>query len=269
MEKNKETFMVDQNYHIHTHLSKCSNDENQNIDNIVSICKKLGYKKIAITDHMWDDAIPNEIPFYEGQNLKHIQLDRPYKNYEGIKIYFGAEADMDINFNLGLSKGAIDELDFINISTTHFHIALDYKGNYSTKEKAKYWLDRINRVLDMDLPFHKIGFSHLTTGLIAVGNNQNVKEVLSYLTDDDLHKVFKRCATKGAGIELNFVPSELDDELLFYSLRVYKIAKEEGCKFYFGGDEHHPESFKRRNDDFQHIVKLLDLKESDKFIIKE
>ena len=75
-------FVIDHDFHIHTYLSKCSRDPDQNIDNIVDICKKLGYKKIAITDHGWDDIIPNMIPFYNGQNIEHISKDRPYKKYD-------------------------------------------------------------------------------------------------------------------------------------------------------------------------------------------
>lgn len=50
-------------------------------------------------------------------------------------------------------------------------------------------------------------------------------------------------------------------------LRPYYIAKDCGCKFYLGSDSHKLEAFKNSKENFEDIITLLDLKETDKFII--
>ena len=50
-----------------------------------------------------------------------------------------------------------------------------------------------------------------------------------------------------------------------YSIKNW--LKEQGCKFYCGSDAHHPEEFVRVKEVFERAIDLLDLKESDKFII--
>ena len=68
------------------------------------------------------------------------------------------------------------------------------------------------------------------------------------------------------GIELNSDDARLRaGESL---LRPYKIAKEQGCKFYLGSDAHSPKSLDEAIGFFEKFVDLLDLKESDKFILK-
>jgi histidinol phosphatase-like PHP family hydrolase len=70
---------------------------------------------------------------------------------------------------------------------------------------------------------------------------------------------------KGVGIELNMKSifnSEEEKEAL---LRPFFIAKECGCKFYFGSDAHKTEALKTAKQNFLNIVDLLDLKETNKF----
>ena len=46
-----------------------------------------------------------------------------------------------------------------------------------------------------------------------------------------------------------------------------KIAKDCDCKFYFGSDAHHPAPFAKVRAVFERAIDLLDLRESDKFIV--
>ena len=80
-----------------------------------------------------------------------------------------------------------------------------------------------------------------------------------------MHAAFRRAASLGAGIELNFdnfADSEADPVL-----RPFRIAKEEGCKFYYGSDAHHPARFPEGIKICERVVELLALTESDKFRI--
>lgn len=69
----------------------------------------------------------------------------------------------------------------------------------------------------------------------------------------------------GVGIELNFDCLRLEGKNLERELRPYLIAKDCGCKFYFGSDAHHPDAFETSVRNFTKISECLGLSESDKF----
>lgn len=51
-------FIADQDYHIHSGLSLCSDDPKQTPQAILDFSKKNGFKKICLTDHYWDESVP-------------------------------------------------------------------------------------------------------------------------------------------------------------------------------------------------------------------
>ena len=51
-------------------------------------------------------------------------------------------------------------------------------------------------------------------------------------------------------------------------LRMFKIAKKCGCKFYLGSDAHTNKGFEGVNEIFERAIKLLELTEEDKFALK-
>jgi histidinol phosphatase-like PHP family hydrolase len=50
-------------------------------------------------------------------------------------------------------------------------------------------------------------------------------------------------------------------------LRMFRIAKYQGCKFYCGSDAHHPAGLVNSPARFERAIDLLGLQESDKFHI--
>ena len=82
-----------------------------------------------------------------------------------------------------------------------------------------------------------------------------------------MEKVFTKAARVGCGIELNqddmkFSDAEADDVL-----RMFRIAKKCGCKFYLGSDAHGLKAFARTKEIFERAIDLLGLTEDDKFHI--
>lgn len=47
----------------------------------------------------------------------------------------------------------------------------------------------------------------------------------------------------------------------------YRVTKEEGRKFYFGSDAHHPEYLANEKQNAETIIDLLEFEESDKFYL--
>ena len=67
-------FIVDHDLHIHSKLSLCSSDPEQNNERILQYAKENNLKTICITDHFWD--YPNvecEQDWYRKQNFVNIK----------------------------------------------------------------------------------------------------------------------------------------------------------------------------------------------------
>ena len=270
-------YIVDNDLHIHSGLSSCSSNPEQNPELILNYAKKNNLKTICITDHFWDSAVEGHIEdFYKPQNFEHICKSKPLPQSDGIRFLFGCEAEMLKDLTLGVSKEHYDDLDFIVIPINHFHM----KGytiseeDFSTVEgTVKALIRKFDALLSMDLPFKKVGIAHLTWALTGgLEFNEMIKrtvDVINALPEDELRRLFTRAAELGIGIEINSYSlyDIEDDEAAKVWLRPYKIAKECGCKFYMGSDAHNPPDFEKAIGLFEKAVDWLGLTEDDKFII--
>ena len=260
-------YSIDHDYHIHSCLSPCSQDPAQNPNAILNYALQNGFKKICLTDHFWDDAIAGASEWYKPQNLAHIKKSLPLPQTDGVQFFFGAETDMDRFMTVGCSLKTLEELDFLIVSTTHLHMkGFTYSDQDNSLEgKINLWEKRLHALLDNDLPWHKIGLAHITTHLIENHIDTDHVTLYSKISEQTYGKAFSRCAEKGIGVELNFNSFSYDGERLKTILRPYFIAKDCGCKFYFGSDAHHPDKLSCAKANFENIVNLLDLTENDRF----
>lgn len=274
--KRREHFMkykVDHDYHIHSQLSLCSADPEQNTKRILEIAENNGFNKICLTDHYWDETVSKEgdvgyfaDTMYTVQNTEYIKQALPLPQSDKTKFYFGAEIDMDKYFRIGIGEKMLNELDFVVIPTTHLHMdgfTIDEKDK--TREgRARLFVKRFEKLLEAKLPFHKIGLAHITCSLIAPSWEEHLK-VIELIDDKTFSDLFSESAKIGLGIELNAEVAEYvykDDK---EGLRPYFIAKDAGCKFYLGSDAHHNDALLRTKEYFETIVNELDLDEESKF----
>lgn len=263
-------YRVDHDFHIHSRLSSCSRDPEQHPANLLRWAQENGYDKICLTDHFWDETVPGASTWYAPQDYAHICQSLPLPQSEKTRFYFGCETDMDKFFTVGISPERLADMDFVVIPTTHLHMmgfTLDEKDD-ALSCRARLYVERFHRLLDMDLPFEKVGIAHLTCWLMAkssVPGQWRHLDVLDMISDAEFEGLFTRAAEKGLGIELNFTPSCFNEKDLVRELRPYRLAKKCGCKFYFGSDAHHPAEMQGGKARFEQIVDLLDLQEEDKF----
>lgn len=263
-------YVFDHDYHIHSQLSLCSGDPEQNPGRILAYAKENGLRSICLTDHFWDSAVPGASDWYSLQNLEHISRARPLPQAEGIEFLFGCETDMDKFLTVGVSPETFDKLDFVIIPTTHLHMTgwtLTEEDARSLKRRSELWVSRLEALLNMDLPFHKIGIAHLACPLVARFSREDYLTVLGQISDADMKRLFKKAAVLGVGIELNSSDMEFADEEADIVLRPFRIAKECGCKFYCGSDAHHPKTLDTAKAIFERAIDYLELEESDKFHI--
>ena len=131
---------------------------------------------------------------------------------------------------------------------------------------AKVWVERVESLLNMDLPFEKIGLAHLTASHIARGNDEVYRKTLDLLLEDDLKRVFTLAAQRGVGIELNASDMHYSEENKERILRIYRTSKQCGCKFYLGSDSHHPTGVDYPRISFiENAIDELSLNEDDKW----
>lgn len=258
---------IDHDYHIHSFLSSCSNDPLQTPETILEYAKKNHYSKICLTNHFWDNAVPGASDWYKPQNFAHISSALPLPQDENVTFYFGAETDMDMHGRLGIKKETISRLDFLIVATTHFHMegfTIPF-GIENPQERSKLWVSRFEDLLQMQLPFEKIGIAHLTCPTIYSRDKNIFLQVIDSISSKDLNKLFEKSALLKMGIELNFNPFNYTDKELKIILRPYHIAKQKNCKFYFGSDAHHPNDLLSSNKKFIRIAELLETNETDIF----
>ncbi len=262
-------YIIDNDLHIHSKLSLCSNDPEQSAERILRYAKENNLKTICLTDHFWDDAVVGSSNWYAQQNYEHITEAKPLPQAEGIRFLFGCETELNRNLTVGVSKEKQEQFDFIVIPTTHFHMkgyTISEEQAADANSRAKTWILRLDAVLNMDLPFHKVGLAHLTCPLIAPTREEYL-EVLRLIPEEDMRRLFSKAAQLGVGIELNSFDMKFADEEADTVLRIYKIAKECGCEFYCASDAHHPKDLDVMKKHLERAVTLLELTEDDKFVI--
>lgn len=264
-------YIIDNDLHIHTYLSLCSKDEKQNPRAILDIAKDNNIKTICITDHYWDSAVACNTSvnwWYQEQNFDHISKILPLPQDDNVRFLFGCEADMDSNNRIGLPKERYDDFDFIIVSTTHFHhMAGGEWDDNSNKAIANRWIKRMHAVLESDLPFYKTGIAHPACYLMNKKSREDYLETLNLISDKEYEEVFKAVAEKGIGIEINAGDFKFTDNEAETVLRMFKIAKEYGCKFYLGSDAHHNSQLVNALPFFEKAINMLCLEESDKYTI--
>ena len=259
-------YKVDHDFHIHSRLSYCSKSDEQTRENILQYAVDNGWSTIIITDHFWDELLPNKKNFYKGQDLAHVSSILPLPQHQNVRFLFGCETDMDTNNLIGIAPENYDKFDFIIVPTTHLHMFVDPAT--SIEDRAKIYVEKFRALLDSDLPFEKVGIAHLTCSLMANKWEEHL-DVLDLVSDETFRELFTRSAELGLGIELNFPVFKYAPEELERALRPYRLAKECGCKFYFGSDAHIPSEFLNMKERFERTVDLLGLTEDDKFLLPQ
>lgn len=260
-------YVYDHDFHIHSQISDCSQDPEQTTERILAYAKENNLTTICLTDHFWDEAVPGASPWYQIQNFKHIEKAKPLPQAEGIRFLFGCETELTKELTLGISPECFDNFDFVIIPTTHLHMRGFTIGEdeEAPEIRAKYWVSRLEAVLNMNLPFHKVGIAHLSTTLLARPPRENFLKVLELIPEADIVRLFQKAANLGCGIELNEYDMTFTDEEADTILRPFRIAKQCGCKFYLGSDAHHPKGLDEAKAIFERAISLLELTEDDKF----
>lgn len=262
-------YTIDHDLHIHSFLSKCAKNPEQTPQRILDGARQAGISTICLTNHFWDEAVNGASAWYSEQNYPHICKDLPLPAAEGITFLFGCETDLNASLTLGLSKEKYPLFDFIIVPTTHFHMNtnLSPEEKDTVEKRAKAYINRLDALLAMDLPFRKVGLAHPACPLIHKESREGYLDTLSALPEDALKALFAKAASVGMGIELNSSDINYSPEEEDVVLRLFRIAKKEGCRFYLGSDIHSPTDYSRQIPLWERVIDALGLTEQDKFTL--
>mgnify|MGYP003303775768 CR=1 FL=1 len=261
-------YIVDHDLHIHTCLSLCSGDPEQTPARILRYARENELSTVCLTDHFWDDDVPEATNWYRAQNFAHVSQNKPLPSDDETSFLFGCETDFNKNFTLGIADKTFSEFDFVIIPTTHMHMkgfVISEEDAQSNLRRAQLWVERLEALTQRDLPFQKIGIAHLSCTLLNKKSNEDFLETLNLITDSQYEDVFSAVAKSGAGVEINASSFKFAENEANANLRMYRIAKNCGCKFYLGSDAHHNSQLDGSIQYFNRAIDLLGLEESDKF----
>ncbi len=266
---------ITHDFHIHTSLSFCAN-ESATIDAYVKIAKQIGLKKIGIANHFWDSKIPRidtyyktkyDVGFYDNQDFEHILKDKPeiekYKN-SCVEILFGAEAEYDpIRRGVGITEEVAEQLDFLLVPNSHTHATMPISMYEPYEKHLQFMIDAYNDILDCPISKYVTAMAHPFSAVACPYPNSILYDLMP---DDEFKKLFYKTAKKGIAVEINtgvFRKLSPDEIELNPRIRMYKLAKESGCKFLFGSDAHSDDVHKNYISILQKITELVGITESD------
>jgi histidinol phosphatase-like PHP family hydrolase len=259
-----QRFRIDHDLHLHSQLSLCSNDPEQTADALLAYGVKEGLSDVCVTDHYWDENVPGASGWYAAQDYAHVAQILPLPQSEACCMHFGCEIDMDQFLTLGISEKRLDAFEFIIVPTSHLHMTgfTIAPEDVSVERRAALYMQRNHALLDMDLPFYKMGLAHFTCSLMERNCEGSRDDILDAITDAEFAELFARVAKSGMGVELNM---NLHDPESERTMRPYRIAKAQSCKFYLGSDAHHPKALGEARARFEAVISALELSEDDKF----
>ena len=258
---------IKHDFHIHTHLSVCAKDT-ATVEHYAQTAKNLGFTKIGFADHFWDEKCGEPWNrFYERQGLAHVlELKKEIESVDfgGTKVFFGCETEYDPrNKGAAITPAVAEQFDFVIVPNSHTHMMMP-KDLYEPYEKHKqFMIDAYNQILDCEVSKYILSMAHPFEAVCCPYDNMILMEMMS---DDDYRRVFDRTAEKGIAVEINtsgigrYTAKEIPDSQY---VRMFRLAKECGCKFTFGSDSHTSGGHDRYDEISQVVADALELTEND------
>ena len=256
---------IEHDFHLHTNLSVCAAREVTAADYVAN-ARRLGLKKIGFSDHFWDAAIDGANKFYQPQNYEHIIQLKPELEAlrcDDIQFYFGCETEYDPwRRGVAITEETAEKLDFLLVPNSHTHMMMP-KDCYEPYQKhADFMIKALYDILESPVSRYITAIAHPFEAVACPYPNGIL---IDLIPDDDFRRVLDVMAKKGIAFEINVssMQKKNHDEIERASqMRLFRLAKEQGCKFLFGSDSHRAASHDFfGNADF--VAGLLELKNDD------
>ncbi len=271
---------ITHDFHIHTKLSLCAGPNGGTLQGYLKNAKELGLTTLGFADHFWDAGVgfdslylpsKNEeaVPwYYKTQNFEHIyELKKEIDATDtgDIRVLFGAEGEYDpVNHGVAVTEEIAEQLDFLIVPNSHTHMMMD-KALYTPFEAHRdYMVKAIEEIATCPMAKYVKAIAHPFNAVQTT--IQDEQTILSLTDDDTFKRVFTLMAEKDIAYEIN--TSSMHSVFGNISnpehhVRMYRLAKECGCKFSFGSDAHSERGQLKHPEYSQKLVDLLGLTEDD------
>jgi len=228
--------------HLHTNLSGCA-PADTTIQTYLAHCAEEGIQRIGISNHL-----------YSHRGIDHtLQIRdeiRALQNTASVEILVGCEMELFYDEDIMLQKENASLFDYVMIAPSHIFNKMRHYENFdlSTSENIrKIIIDNFKRacVLDLGVP---TAICHPLYPICAPAQ----QEILDGMTDQMLTECYSMAAEHQKCIEIHAClyrgSVDLDEDGLSPSyIRMLSIAKQCGCRFYFGTDAHRASDFVGRH----------------------
>ena len=232
---------IQHDFHIHTTLSLCAN-ETATVDNYLNIAKNIGLKKLGFANHFWDERIEGANDFYQLQNYQHLSLlksEIEKINNNDVKIYFGCEAEYDsYNHGVAITEEVAEKFDYILVPNSHTHMVMPKDCYLPYHKHVDFMIQAYEEIVDSNVSRYITAMAHPFEAVACPYDNNILVDSIS---DDIFKRLFDKTANKGIAVEINvgIVQSKTIDEIETSPYtRMWRIARDSGCKFIFGSDAH-------------------------------
>ncbi|MBQ9083403.1 MAG: hypothetical protein IJY28_07875 [Clostridia bacterium] len=263
---------ITHDFHIHTSLSLCG-DPSATVENYRATAQKLGLKKIGFSDHFWDERISTAHlsqmgkDFYVPQNYPYICQLRPQlaaQNWGNTKVYFGAEVDYDLRRrDLCITEETAEQLDFLLVPNSHTHLIMPRDCYQPYQKHLDFMVQIFEDTLNSPVSKYVTAMAHPFEAVCCPYDN-NI--LMHMLPEDTLKRLCAKAAEKGVAYEINVsaIRGKTEAQIADWAqMRLFRIAKEAGCKFIFGSDSHSAWAHDTWAHDTDVVSKLLGLTEND------
>lgn len=264
---------IKHDFHIHTDLSLCAR-ESAKLDNYVEISRKLGLEKIGIANHFWDSNIDAgddffRDEFYKVQDFEHIlkiksEINR--SNSDDLKIYFGGEAEYaPMHRDISVSEEVAEQLDFLLVPNSHTHMTMPKEYYESYQRHIDFMLQAYEDIINSKVSRYITAVAHPFDAICCPYDREIL---INMISSDTFKRLFHKTASKEIAVELNIAymrdfSKNYQDIENGAHIRMFRLAKDCGCKFIFGSDAHDADCHKRYHEFTKVFIDLLELKEDD------
>ena len=231
--------------HVHTNISRCG-DAAATVESCLEAAKKQNLKTIGFADHCWAAQLPGESPWYKGQDIEHVLKIKKQLpgNISGIRVLVGCETEFIGNGICGLNKELASSFNFVLLPANHFHqrgfVVPEDLGASGAKAVSELLYKRFMETTEL-------GFgTGIVHPFIPLSFLEWEADILGSISETQYESCFKAAALAELAIEINTYTAEnktcmVENGFSSLYLKMHTIARESGCKFFFGSDAHHPD----------------------------
>ncbi len=234
-------------FHVHTIYSN-DTSKKATVENYVAKALELGLQKVGFAEHFWDENVPGANPWYQALHFDHVaQVREDMKPFAdcGLQMYFGCEVEYDAaSRKPAITAEVAEKFDFVIVPNSHSHVTMP-KEYYDVKEKHKdFILDAFRNIISCDVSRYVNGIAHPFS---LVRCPYPCDDLIELVSDDEFKALFADTAKAGIALEINMgsylgglgqLGLDISRAEECQLMRMFRIAKAEGCHFFFGSDAH-------------------------------